>query len=128
VVLFARTEVDMARFVLLEHDYPVLHWDLMLEVGNALWTWRLPAPPSKDIPFDALRLADHRLHYLDYEGPVSGNRGQVRRWDAGLMIWKVQGERQVILGLDGERLRGEIQLEWLSEDRWTGRFEPADSA
>ena len=25
------------------------------------------------------RLPDHRAHYLDYEGPVLGNRGEVRR-------------------------------------------------
>src|SRR5437879_2020084 len=34
----------MRRFVILEHDHPQLHWDLMLEAGPALRTWRLSAP------------------------------------------------------------------------------------
>ena len=37
----------MPRFVILEHDHPVVHWDLMLEAGEALRTWRLAAPPGK---------------------------------------------------------------------------------
>ena len=35
-----------ARFAILEHDYPVLHWDFMLEAGDVLRTWRLPAVPA----------------------------------------------------------------------------------
>ena len=35
----------MPRFVILEHDYPELHWDLMLETAGALRTWRLLRPP-----------------------------------------------------------------------------------
>jgi hypothetical protein len=72
------------RFVLLEHDHPELHWDLMLECGGVLKTWRLASMPScagESIP--ALALGDHRLAYLDYEGPVSGNRGTVKRRAAG---------------------------------------------
>ncbi len=73
----------MPRFVILEHDCPHLHWDLMLEMGNALRTWRLAAPPTPGVFVAAVPLGDHRLHYLDYEGPVSGGRGSVRRWDQG---------------------------------------------
>src|ERR1700704_4821039 len=74
----------MPRFVILEHDHPVLHWDLMLEAGTALRTWRLArAPSAPGEVIDALALPDHRLFYLDYEGPVSGGRGVVKRWDAG---------------------------------------------
>jgi len=71
------------RFVILTHDHPVLHWDLMLDFGEALRTWRLLAEPEvgADIPAEAL--PDHRRAYLDYEGPVSGGRGTVTRWEAG---------------------------------------------
>ena len=74
----------MPRFVLLEHDHPEQHWDFMLEHEGVLKTWRLarmPACAGESIP--ALALGDHRLAYLDYEGPVSGARGQVRRCAAG---------------------------------------------
>lgn len=71
------------RFVILEHDHPSLHWDLLLEVDGAAATWRLLARPEPGRPIPAERLPDHRLLYLDYEGPVSGNRGQVKRVHSG---------------------------------------------
>ncbi len=71
------------RFVILEHNRPILHWDLMLEAGDVLQTWRLAAPPTNGAIIDATALGDHRRAYLDYEGPISGGRGSVKRWDAG---------------------------------------------
>ena len=89
----------MPRFVVLEHDFPDLHWDLMLEVGPVLKTWRLTHPPASDGGrVNAVPIADHRLVYLDYEGPISGNRGTVKRWD-----W---GEYQIEEGTDRIRLAG----------------------
>lgn len=73
----------MPRFVVLEHDHPVLHWDLMLECGPVLRTWRLAEPPAAGKTIHAEALADHRLHYLDYEGPVSGGRGCVKGYLGG---------------------------------------------
>ena len=73
----------MPRFVILEHDHPRLHWDLMLEAGDVLRTWRLAEIPRPGVTIRAESLGDHRKLYLDYEGPVVGNRGQVKRWDAG---------------------------------------------
>ena len=73
----------MPRFVILTHDWPFLHWDLMLEWGDALKTWRLDRIPQQASAMEAVPLPDHRLAYLDYEGPVSGNRGSVRRIDSG---------------------------------------------
>ena len=35
----------MQQFVILRHDFPELHWDLMLEEEGVLKTWRLNAPP-----------------------------------------------------------------------------------
>ena len=35
------------------------------------------------VEMDAEVLPDHRLAYLDYEGPISGDRGSVTRWDRG---------------------------------------------
>jgi hypothetical protein len=65
--------------VILEHDHPFRHWDLLLEAGDVALTWRLLRPPLPDEPIAAERLPDHRLQYLDYEGPVSGDRGAVKR-------------------------------------------------
>src|SRR5713226_1074727 len=102
----------MPRFVLLEHDHPVLHWDLMLEVGGSLATWRLSAPPIASDMVSAVHIGNHRLAYLDYEGPVSANRGQVRRYDAGECQWLERSERLVVVRLTGARLTGTLRLEW----------------
>lgn len=64
----------MPRYVILEHDHPTLHWDLMLETGATLRTWRLSTLPASEHSVDATALPDHRSFYLDYEGPLSGNR------------------------------------------------------
>lgn len=74
----------MPRFVILEHDHLELHWDFMLESDGVLKTWRLGSPPVLDGEAMAVTaLPDHRLLYLDYEGPVSGGRGTVKCWDCG---------------------------------------------
>jgi hypothetical protein len=73
----------MPRYVILAHDHPFPHWDFMLEAGNVLQTWRLLAEPGPQRTVAAERVADHRPAYLDYEGPVSGGRGNVTRWDYG---------------------------------------------
>ena len=79
----------MPRYVILQHEMPAghedrpLHWDLMFEWHDSLRTWALACEPRAGVEIAARRLSDHRLAYLDYEGPVSGDRGSVRRWDAG---------------------------------------------
>ncbi len=55
----------------------------MLENGATLRTWRLSRPPDLAGPIEVRAIADHRLAYLTYEGPVSGNRGTVTRLLAG---------------------------------------------
>ena len=105
----------MPRFVILEHDHPHLHWDLMLESGAVLRTWRLDAPPSAGRVVGAADSFDHRHHYLDYEGPVSGGRGTVRRWDAGSYEMLSETEGRLEFRAEGERLRGVCRLERTGE-------------
>lgn len=99
----------MPRFVILEHDHPVLHWDLMLETGDVLKTWRLPAPPPVD-GSKAEPIGDHRRMYLDYEGPVSGNRGTVKRWDQGDYETVMQNATAWTVRLQGTKWQGIVSL------------------
>ena len=99
----------MPRYVILEHDHPALHWDLMLEVAGVLKTWRLPAPPPVDAS-QAMAIGDHRRIYLDYEGPVSGNRGAVMRWDAGTYDIVEQDATSWTVQLHGARWQGIVTL------------------
>ncbi|MDP7275841.1 MAG: DNA polymerase ligase N-terminal domain-containing protein [Planctomycetaceae bacterium] len=75
----------VSRFVILSHDRPFQHWDLLLEIdaGSPLLTWRILDDPGEGTGWRAEPLPDHRREYLDYEGPISGDRGTVTRWDAG---------------------------------------------
>jgi DNA polymerase Ligase (LigD) len=96
----------MLRFVILEHDHPFLHWDLMLEAGESLRAWRLHGEPVVGETVVTEPLPDHRLAYLDYEGPVSGNRGTVQRWDAGEYRLVEDAAARVMVELRGVRLSG----------------------
>jgi hypothetical protein len=74
------------RYVVLHHtgiENP--HFDLMVEMqpGLELATWRVAHwPPKPDDGFIAL--PDHRRDYLEYEGPVSNDRGEVKRIAGGM--------------------------------------------
>jgi hypothetical protein len=101
----------LPRFVILEHDWPVRHWDLMLEAGESLRTWRLAAPLTAEAQIAAQAIGDHRLHYLDYEGPVSGNRGSVSRWDSGTFDWQRDDSAVLAVRLAGARCRGLLEID-----------------
>jgi hypothetical protein len=114
----------MPRYVLLEHDYPHRHWDLMLEQGETLKTWRLAAPPTPENPVLAEMIGDHRPIYLDYEGPVSGQRGIVRRWDRG-EIKDVEPSRDLwVVCVVGRLLEGTLKLRRISEQLWECVYSP----
>jgi len=131
----------MARFVLLYHDCPddvprPSHCDLMLESGGCLRTWVLAELPREwavvvsrlpervaslpmvadDSMVAAEPLGDHRLAYLDYEGPVSGNRGSVRRLDRGTFETIDQTPSGWEVALAGGLLRGRVSLRRPTDD------------
>jgi len=100
----------MSRFVILTHDWPSLHWDFLVECGGVLRAWRLLAEPAAEADIPAEPNADHRLLYLDYEGPVSGDRGSVSRWDAGTCDWLADEPERAELELRGAKLTGRATL------------------
>lgn len=108
----------MPRFVILAHDHPVSHWDFLLEAGKVLRAWRLLSEPIRGQSITAEALADHRVMYLDYEGPVSGDRGRVARWDSGLFEWQVDDGDQVRVHLEGQRVRGRAVVCRSADGRW----------
>ncbi|HET6574830.1 MAG TPA: DNA polymerase ligase N-terminal domain-containing protein, partial [Fimbriiglobus sp.] len=101
-------ECDVPRFVVLEHDWPAVHWDLLLECGPVLRAWRLLAEPGPGRTVPAEPNYDHRLLYLDYEGPLLGDRGRVRRWDAGTYEGELADGWEV--RLTGTRLNGPARM------------------
>ncbi len=117
-----------ARYVILEHDHPERHWDLMLEEGGSLRTWRLSAAPEPGRRVTAEASFPHRPSYLDYEGAVSGGRGRVVRWDRGEFAWEVDEERRVVVRLKGGRLDGRLTLTLDAGGAWSASHEPAVGA
>lgn len=109
-------------FVLLHHklsDRPSdkEHWDLCLDLGGVLATWQILGDPTKpDKPdktthnWPARRISDHRRAYLEYEGPVSGGRGEVIRVDRGTWRPIEQGPITWQVLLEGTLLRGTYRL------------------
>jgi hypothetical protein len=54
------------------------HFDWMFDIGGTLATWRAPIPLlDLRASIRLKRIGDHRIAYLEYEGPVSGDRGHV---------------------------------------------------
>ena len=111
----------MPQFVILRHENPPgAHFDLMLEVGGVLKTWALPQPPRPGARIECEALADHRPAYLDYEGPISGGRGSVTRWDRGTYVAERQTDTEWVVELAGEKLSGRMTLGHLADaaNRW----------
>ena len=108
------------RFVILHHRVTGgEHWDLMLEQGEVLLTWQLEREPidRAALPILARRIGDHRKAYLDYQGPLSGARGEVRRVDHGWLKLEEIIPNRCVLYLKGERLVGRFSLT-AANDEW----------
>ena len=113
------------RFVILHHLSPSgEHWDLMLEEKETLLTWQLMTEPRspESCPIECRRIKDHRKHYLDYEGPISGGRGFVTRIDHGRYEIMAADHDALAIRIEGSRLVGDFRLERsdpASKSRWT---------
>ena len=112
----------MPRFVILTHDFPELHWDLMLEQGEVLRTWRLAERPVAGMLIEAEALANHRRHYLDYEGPVSGGRGSVTRFASGNYVVEQETAFELRIRLVCEGLPPVALLRQLAGGKWSVEF------
>ncbi|QDU93994.1 DNA polymerase ligase N-terminal domain-containing protein [Lignipirellula cremea] len=120
----------MPRFALLKHETPVgyprpTHWDLLLEQDESLAAWALAAELTPGVVIPAEALAPHRLVYLDYEGPVSGDRGVVSRVDTGEYAIREQAESRWRVELYGALLRGTVVLQQAADQRWSVAFKMA---
>ena len=113
-------ETASCRFVVLHHTgHPTEpdHYDLLVEADGGLQTWRVMVAPDTVANECALQpLPHHRRDYLDYEGPVSNNRGRVRRHDSGTCTI-VRHATGLEVQFNGERLTG----------NWVISSEPTES-
>jgi hypothetical protein len=119
----------MPRTVVLRHTLPdgSAHFDWLIESAappapadpdaRTLTAWRVEGPLHEphDGPagWPARRLPPHRRLYLDYEGPVSGNRGHVVRMARGSaeVLTDAPARYEAILRLETHAARITIEPE-----------------
>jgi len=109
------------KFVIQKHTSGNnVHWDLMLESGDCLQTWRLDENPNEIVnrSVGAVKIFDHPLKFLTYEGPVNEGKGRVRITDAGTYQTIRQGSETIELVLNGQILKGKFTLTHIEEDKW----------
>ena len=105
--------MDNDRYVILQHKgYGCEHWDLMLETGPVLATWQLADRPvgRAGESIEARSIGNHRKRYLDYEGPIGGDRGQVTGYDRGTYRTVDRSVDRWRLKLTGAVLAGPFEL------------------
>lgn len=106
-------DLRMLQAVVLLHTTPDggHHFDWMVEqptpgIEHRLITWkcgRSPAEPGWDGRCE--RIAMHRSAYLEFEGRLSGNRGEVRRVASGVVL-----DQQICAG------RANLTIRWAEHE------------
>ena len=103
-----------------ERETEPVHWDLMLESGKILETYRIGVPPEEwgKEPVKAEKIFDHPLKFLSYEGSVNKGKGRVEIADAGTYRLIEKNETRQQISFAGNLLKGEFQLCLIESDRW----------
>jgi bifunctional non-homologous end joining protein LigD len=119
------------RFVVQEHHARSLHWDFRLEKDGVLVSWAVP----KGVPMDpkknhlAVHVEDHPLDYISFAGEIPAGEyggGQVSIWDRGTYETHKWSDREVMVTLNGERVKGRYVLFKTSGKNWMiHRMDPA---
>jgi hypothetical protein len=109
------------KFVIQQHTKgPDVHWDFMLQISDSLQTWRLDKAPQELIQThaNAVKIFDHPLKFLAYEGPVNKGRGSVRIADFGTYEILNQSNDLLELDLGGKILKGKFSFSCVEGDNW----------
>ncbi len=111
------------RFAVLKHVRAVdIHWDLLLQIPDRelLATWQIRLNPQQwggiSGPVAAVQLPDHRMIYLEYEGEISGGRGNVTRVDCGKMELVRLDDQRIHFILHGQLVRGTFTIHRVASD------------
>ena len=96
------------------------HFDLMLEFGDSLRTWAIEHwPLPQQIPQRANRLQDHRLAYLEYQGPLSGARGHVVREAMGTYEILEKTDDWLVVRLNEMSNASRLKIEFETITAWS---------
>ena len=119
------TRSTKRQFVILEHTTNrQVHWDFMTEIVGVLETWRIDLPPDK-LPgsiCEAVKIFDHPLKFLTYEGPVNQGAGMVKSVESGTYVSLEESYNYRSLELKGKILKAPCTLTHIEADQWNISF------
>lgn len=102
-------------YVIQRHDARNLHWDFRLERDGVLVSWAVPKEPptEKGVRRLAIQTEDHPMEYASFSGVIPEGEygaGTVELWDQGTYETIKWREKEIIVILSGERLKGQYCL------------------
>ncbi len=97
-----------------------VHWDLMIDSGDALWTWRIESDPQTgfDEPQRICRIFDHDRKFLNYQGPVNQGNASVEMIDKGVSSLICKSAGSFVIDFQGKLLAGRFELLHICDDIW----------
>lgn len=118
---------------LLLHTTPTgRHYDWLVgtpEHGRApaarLWTARVDHPSGAWRELETLGLtviAPHRRSYLDYQGPIGGGRGHVRRVDRGEVVIHQWRAEKMLWDVRLQHFQGQVRADMISGETWRAKI------
>ncbi len=98
-------------YVIQEHNASHHHFDLRLEIGGVLKSWAIPKEPPTDSKTKrlAIKVEDHPIDYAKFEGTIPEGQygaGTVKIWDKGTFNPIKIEEKEIIVDIDGKKLKG----------------------
>jgi len=102
-------------FVVQRHDARNLHYDFRLEMDGVLKSWAVPKQPPKEVGTKrlAIQTEDHPVGYANFEGEIPEGEygaGNVEIWDKGTFELRKREEKEIVVTLHGEELKGDYVL------------------
>lgn len=102
-------------YVIQRHDARNLHWDFRLERDGVLVSWAVPKEPptKKGVRRLAIQTEEHPMEYASFSGVIPEGEygaGTVELWDQGTYETIKWQEKEIIVILNGKRLKGQYCL------------------